>query len=200
MRVYRRLCVLGLVGFLVWAYGCAKTATVTQQAASTSTKPAERDECLRVGEIEFLDCMVRRPKCTFAHAVKAVTILMAAPQTARTFDQQYHFLLDHKVVRPAWKIERDQWIDRGTVSYMLYRAMGLRGGVNMTMFASWGLGERRYAYRELMYRKLAEPGTDYMYVSGPELVTMLGRVDDYMQKTGRYGQEDEVKLGEKGRQ
>lgn len=181
--------VVGLAG------GCAQTRN--DQPAATQPVVVAEDACLQVGEMDFLDCMVPRVKCTFAHAVRAVGIFIQGSDVGENFDQQYQFLLDRGVVRPAWKIEPDDWIDRGTISYMLYKAMGLKGGVNMVVFASWGLGDRRYAYRELRYRKLVEPGVDYNYVSGPELVTLLSKVDNYMQDTGRYGPDDEVELGDK---
>lgn len=67
----------------------------------------------------------------------------------------------------------------------------------MVLFGSWGLGERRYAYRELLYRNLVQEGVDYGYVSGPELIATLGKVDNFMLETGRYTPENEVQLGEK---
>jgi len=196
MRGYMPASLLLSIGLLILAGGCAGTTGLSQHPADQIAALAQ-DKAFGANEMDFLDYMVRRPKCTFAHAVKAVTIFLDGAQGAATYEQQYQFLVDRHVVRPQWNMLPLQWVDRGTIAYMLYQAMDLTGGVNMTLFGSWGLGDRRFAYREMRYRKLVEAGVDYNYVSGPELVTLLGKVDSYMRDTGRYGAEDKVKLGEK---
>jgi len=178
--------------------GCTRRTELAGQLADKPAAPAE-EKCLKAGEMDFLDCMAEQPKCTFAQAVRAVVILMNGSDVGTSHEQRCEYLLERGVIRSAWKISPDRWIDRGTLAFMFYKAIGLKGGVNMIVFGSWGLGDRRFAYRELVYRNLMERGVDYNYVSGPELVTALGKVDWYMQDTGRYTPAEKIELGEKPR-
>jgi len=190
-----RWALAGLV-LAIGAGGCSQM-NAANPAPVTQPATAQANPCETADELDFIDCMAGQAKCSFGQAVRAVAMFID-PQAAGTdFSQNYAFLAERGVVRPAWAICPEEWIDRGTLSYMLYQAMGLRGGVNMVLFGSWGLGERRYAYRELLYRNLVQEGVDYGYVSGPELIATLGKVDNLMLETGRYTPENEVQLGEK---
>ena len=191
-RYLRRLLTSAVVLSLV---GCSQSARLGHMA---STSPAPEDEaCLQAETLDFIDCMAGQPHCTFAQAVRGVAMSIHGTDPAKTFEGQYQFLLERGVVNPGWELGAGQQIDRGTLSYMLYKAMGLKGGVNMLVFGSWGLGDRRFAYRELLYRKLVEGDVDYALVSGPELISTLGKVDDFMSRSGRYAPGEKVQLGEK---
>lgn len=189
---YSHTVVLGLI-ILSFVVSCGRRAS----PFAATRASLDDDPALAADEMDFIEIMVTTPKCTVAHAVKAVAILVNDADVATTHQGRYRFLLDRDIIRPEWRLDPDQWIDRGTLSYMLCKAIGIRGGVNMILFGSNGLGDRRYAYRELRYRKLIQEGVDYNYVSGPELVTAIGKIDRYRQKTGRYALSEEVELGQK---
>jgi hypothetical protein len=57
------------------------------------------------------------------------------------------------------------------------------------MLGSWGLGDRRYALRELKFRRIIESGADYTPISGGELVGILHRADSYMALSGVHDAE-----------
>jgi hypothetical protein len=99
------------------------------------------------------------------------------------------------MLRPNWELTPDQWIDRGTLAYMFLKAAKMKGGVNMNVFGSLGLGDRRYAYREMLYYELMETGVDYCYVSGPELVTAIGKVNRFIQEHEEDSPADATNLG-----
>ena len=149
----------------------------------------ESVDCQSVDEMDFLDCMVRKPKCTVADAVRAIGIFVAGEDPGKNYDQRYEYLLERKIVRTAWKLNPDQWIDRGTLAYMMLKSADIKGGINMLLLGSNGLGDRRYAYREMMYLNLMQEGVDYNFVSGPELVTAIGKLDDYVRKHQKTPQE-----------
>lgn len=191
--------VAGLV-ILAAVVGCSQTAkpgpAATQPAAEVPavTTPGPG---MTAGGMDFMDVMARQAECTFADAVRGVAMVATGQDVPGGFEAQYRFLLDKGAVRPGWNIKPEQWVDQGTLAFMLYRAMALRGGVNMVVFASWGLGDRRYAFRELRYRGVLEHGSEVTYVTGPALVTALTKADEYMLKAGKYALEKPVELGEK---
>ncbi len=178
---------------------------------NTTTQPAKADfsssesgageniiakDCQHVAdELDFIDCMVHKPKCTVADAVRAVCMLEAGEDVGTNYQQRYEYLRERGIIRDSWHLVAEQWIDRGTLAYMLLKAAGIKGGINMFLFASWGLGDRRYAYREMLYHELMEEGVSYNYVSGPELITAIGNVDRYMQMIGKYSPQEEITLG-----
>ena len=156
----------------------------------------DKDDCRNVeDELDFIDCMVRQAKCTVADAVRAVCMLEAGEDIGKNYRERYEYLKERGIVRDAWHLKPDQWIDRGTLAYMLLKAAHIKGGINMFLFASWGLGDRRYAYREMLYRDLMEEGVSYNYVSGPELITAIGNVDRYMEQAGEYSPQEKLELG-----
>jgi hypothetical protein len=195
-----------IVGLIVLAIaGCAKskyTVTYTPQTLSTrSTQPAMTQpvdvDCQSVDEMDFLECMTRKTRCSFADAVRAVGLLMNGSDVGKTYEERYQYLLKIGVVREAWRLKPDQWVDRGTIAYMLLKAGKIQGGINLAIFGSLGFGDRHYAYREMLYHNLMEGGCDYQYISGPELVTAAGNVDRFGQEYGDYSATHETALGEK---
>jgi hypothetical protein len=168
---------------------------VTSTQDAVTTQAAEPD-CQGVDEMDFLDCMVKKTKCTVADAARATCMLATGGDVGKTYTDRYQYLLENKMVRPEWKLQPEQWVDRGTLAYMFLKAGGLKGGVNLLIFGSWGLGDRRYAYREMRYHELMDEGVDYCCVSGPEMVTALGKVDRFCQDRGKYSATEETNLGQ----
>ena len=183
---------------LIVSGACQQNAKFTdgQMAGDKGTARALSD-AREVPAEDFLDDLAGRTKCTVAHACRGIAMLIAGKDVASTFDARYQYLLERDIVRPAWNLHEDQWIDRGTLAYMLYKGLKIRGGVNMCLFASWGLGDRHYAYREMLYHQLIQAGVDYGYVTGPELLTALGKADRYMEDHGQYSLERKIQLGKK---
>jgi hypothetical protein len=163
----------------------------------TTTQSAEPLNGEFVDEMDFFDCMLKKPRCTVGEAIRAVCLFVNTTDPGKNFDERYEFLLQRQIVRPAWKLEHGQWVDRGTLAYMLAKAGGIKGGINLRLFGSMGLGDRRYAYREMIYYNLMESGCDYQYVTGPELITVTGNVDRFVQERGNYSAGRETQLGER---
>lgn len=79
--------------------------------------------------------------------------------------------LDAKgVTQSSWEIEADEPVTKGTLAYMLCRALGLKGGVMLRLIPC-----RRYAYREALNYGLMAKGSAREPLTGPEAVGILGR-------------------------
>lgn len=198
MKIIRIILLVGAM--LLVTGGCGDKRTGVKDASGppatrpASTMPASEFDGQAADPMDFFDGMVRKAKCSVADAVRAVVLLEHGEDVGTGFEDRYDFLVERDIVRPAWRLKADQWIDRGTLAFMLLRVARVPGGVNMSVFGSWGLGDRRYAYREMLYNDLMPPGCDYNYVSGPELITTLGKVDNYMAR-GKNSPAEETDLG-----
>ena len=52
-----------------------------------------------------------------------------------------------------------------------------------------GLGDRRYALRELIYREMIDEVVDYDYMTGAALFALMRKADALMEKKGLYESE-----------
>lgn len=127
---------------------------------------------------------------TVAEAYRAMLMLADGEDKPATFEQREETLVCRGIVRTAWELQRDDAIDRGSVAYMAMRIMEIKGGVNCQTLGRLGVGDRRYAVRELAYRDLMPLGFSYRFITGGELVDLMARADEYMAKHGRYEQKN----------
>lgn len=131
------------------------------------------------------------PLVTVAEAYRAM-VMLAEGENADTFESfaaREEYLLQNEVIRPEWKLQRDNAIDRGSVAYMVLQILKIRGGVNFNLYGRMGIADRRYAVRELAYVGIMEDRPPYLFITGPQLVDILGSADDYMAKHGLYSEE-----------
>jgi len=61
---------------------------------------------------------------------------------------------------------------KGTLAYMVCKALDLQGGVMMHL-----VPVRRYAYREAVVQNLMFRGSEWEPLTGPEVVAILGRAE-----------------------
>lgn len=167
-----------LLLLLVGLGGC--TATFRSEQADAGE---------RVDVDTFLhEHLQRQSMVTVAEAYRAMVILADGDDSYTNFDDRASSLEQRGIARKSWSLTRDACIDRGAVAYMACRVMQLKGGVNRIVFGELGLGERRYAVRELVYRDMLRPAPDYQYLTGGELVDLMAKCDRYMAEHGVYPQ------------
>ena len=56
----------------------------------------------------------------------------------------------------------------------------------MHLLGKAGLGDRRYALRELIYREMIDDAVDYQYMTGAGFFALLRTADALMEKKGLY--------------
>lgn len=153
-------------------------------------KPDQADCGEQVPVDAFLhEHLQAQPMVTVGEAYRAMILLADGDDTYNSFAAREEALLAIKAVRPEWKLERDQIIDRGTVAYMVAQIIKAPGGVNFNLLGRNGVGDRRYAVREMAYLDLMDTRPSYRYMTGAELVDLLGKADAYMAKHGLYDEE-----------
>jgi len=181
---------------IAFAAGCESTPSTTGGMAETRPAGVEsRVDPSALDDMSFLhDYLVKQPTVTVDDGYRAMLILADGRCDARTFEEREAALEQRGIARPAWKLQPGQKLDKGTVAYMACVIMKIRGGVNRVIFGSWGPGDRRYALRELVYREVMADSPAYRYITGAELVALLGKADAYMQKHHAYEAES-VEIG-----
>jgi hypothetical protein len=152
---------------------------------ATRTEQADRAEQLPA-DVFLHEHLANEPILTTAGAYRAVILLAEGDDPYETFEQREAALVERDMVRPEWGLVRDEPIDRGSVAYMICRVIQVRGGVNARLFGSLGAGDRRYAMRELVYLGFMPDTPPYRYMTGSEMIDLLGQADAYMADRGMY--------------
>ena len=169
----------GLVLAALVSAGCSQTLRPEQ---------ADRAEQLDVDAL-LHEHLQAEPMVTVAEAHRVLLLLADGEENYADFGARQAALEERGIARSAWGLRREACIDRGSVAYMMCRILEIRGGVNLALLGGLGVGDRRYAVRELVYRRMMEPGPHYGYLTGSELVDLVARADRYMAKRGMYDEE-----------
>lgn len=168
----------------------AVTVAALMGGCSQVMRPEQADQGEQVDSIRFLhQHLQEQPLVTVAEAYRAVLMLADGEDRLDSFAAREEDLLARKIIRPEWKLTRAAAIDRGSVAYMVCRVLQIRGGVNFRTLGALGIGDRRYAARELAYLDLMDRTPPYRYMSGAELVDLMAKADRYMMENGMYAEE-----------
>lgn len=108
--------------------------------------------------------------CTNDQACAMVLLLVDDQDDSKSFDARLSALQTKGLVEPGWSLVADDPVSKGTLGYMLYRALELDGGVMIQV-----LPLRRYGYREVVHAGLMLRGSEYEPLTGPEVVGIMGR-------------------------
>lgn len=123
---------------------------------------------------------------TVDEAYRAMLILADGEDLSSTFDARRQALESRGIANSIWDLQPENVIDSGSVACMVCRICRIDGGVNMRLFGKAGLGDRRYALRELIYREMIEDTVDYQYMTGPLLFALMRKADAHMEEKGLY--------------
>jgi hypothetical protein len=161
--------------WVVIAPGCAGP-----RKSAPTVNPAELPDDAFQGYLAAVDLV------TVDEAYRAMLILADGEDTCRTAEERRAKLEQRGITKGEWKLQPENVIDVGSVAYMVCQICQIRGGVNRTLLAPVGLGDRRYALRELVYRDMIGDSADYEYLRGAALVGLLGKADALMASKGLY--------------
>lgn len=139
-----------------------------------------------LSDVGFQAYLSEAPMVTVDEAYRAMLILADGEDNSANFDERKQKLESRGIARSAWGLQPENVIDTGSVAFMVCRICQIHGGINMNLFGSWGLGDRRYALRELVYREVMDEAVHYEYVSGPAMAAILRRADTLMEQRGLY--------------
>lgn len=187
---------LGRFNILRMTVACLGLALVAGGCTAPRTTKMEID-AKTLSDEGFLNYIANVPLVTVDEAYRAMLLLADGEETKETFEERRTELESRGIARAAWRLQPDNVIDMGSVAFMVCRICQIKGGINMHLFASWGLGDRRYALRELIFREMVDEAVEYQYVRGSDLFTLMRKADELMEKKGIYESEG-VDLSDEG--
>ncbi len=164
----------------------ALTAASVLAGCAAPAKPSGQINPAQLDDATFLAYLADQPLVSVDEAYRATLILADGEDTCTSHEQRREKLTQRGVLRPQWGLQPDQCIDKGSAAFMIAEVCGITGGLNRILLGSWGLGDRRYAYRELMDRGLITGGVDYQLITGGELTALLAKADEFMADRRMY--------------
>jgi hypothetical protein len=121
----------------------------------------------------YLRRVFEKDRAGYGDACRAVLSLVKDEHSDGGFEDLRKDLEARGIVDGAWDLAESSPLERGTLAYMLCKAFGIKGGVTMGVFGV----SRRYALRECVHLGLMPGGTVGQYLSGRELIDVLGNVE-----------------------
>ncbi len=173
------------VGWGLWGLLCVVLPGCHTTNPHATTQPAMP----RDGNAELILYISDQPYVTAEPAYRAVSVLAHGAAFDGDFEELAAALREAGLIGGGWRYAPDQCLDRAAIGFMICRACEIRTGLNWLLTS---LG--RYAWRELQYKAIAGPGSEFGLLSGGEFVGLLSRAEDYLQRTGK-GEVNRVKLG-----
>lgn len=149
-------------------------------------KSAPRVDPDTLSDEAFQAFLVEIDLVSVEEAYRAMLILADGEDTSTDFEGRRRKLEERGIAKAAWNLRSDQVVDAGSVAYMVCRICRITGGVNMNLLGGLGVGDRRYALRELVYRRMMEQTVDYEYLTGATLFALMRKADTLMEDKGLY--------------
>ena len=90
----------------------------------------------------------------------------------RTFDELRLDMLQLCLIPEKWNYCGDECLRRDLLAFMAAKYLGCRPGLLTGLFGM----TRRYAHREMQFRKIVAPGSPKTIVTGSELLSVVTRI------------------------
>ena len=132
-------------------------------------KPAHADTA-------FLRVLLEKKVASFADACRVMVILHTKNRETATFEQDVAHLRQAGILPTKWEVAADRPVDRGQLSCMLCKALGIKGGLTMRVLGP----TQRYAFQECVFLKLLPDGPQHEYLTGADLIAVVGLTEQYL--------------------
>jgi len=163
-----------LVAIIVTALGIGGCA---------ATRPQPRISPANLDGDAFLAWLADQPMVGAAEAYRAGLLLATGEDPGYDFADLAAKAFDAGIARQEWHLTADTAIDKSTAAYIVLAACRIPGGINLNLFGrALHLGDRRYAWRELVYQGLIRDGNPYGVITGGEFVALLSRADEWRER------------------
>lgn len=147
-------------------------------AGCAATRPAPQIDPAGLDSDAFLAWLADQPMVGAAEAYRAMLLLATQEDPGYDWDVLQREAFARRIARPEWKLGPDTAIDKATASYMAAQVLSLPGGINLNLFGrALHLGDRRYAFREVVREGLLHESYPYEVITGGEFVALISRAD-----------------------
>ncbi len=138
-------------------------------------KPAANQEPAKESRTAYLRRLYAKDRASYVDACRAILGVVKDEHSDAAFADLQKDLLARGIVLAEWELTEDSPLTKGTLSYMTFRALDLKGGLTIRLF---GLS-RRYALRECYQLALITRGSVDEYVTGRELIDVVTNAGIY---------------------
>jgi len=106
----------------------------------------------------------------------SVCLLLGVADKYTDFESQKKFLEKQGILpERLTNAKGDEALRKGIAAYMFCKALDIKGGAMMHVFAK----REKYALRELVFKELVADGPEQKIVHGRELLSILMRASEY---------------------
>ncbi len=182
MKTFFYLFLFGVL--VIFAAGCNQSAQMNRggdmskgnladssEAAALNSNENEDAEATDDGSAELAFKLAFKKWGTNAEACSMMLYLVECEDRGKTFEQKQQLLQSKGILPDDLDLSATEPVRKGTLALMLCRALDIKGGLFMRL-----VGGTRYAYREAVYLELMQGGSEREYLTGPEVVDIMGRV------------------------
>lgn len=130
----------------------------------------------------FLHYLAATPVVSVDEGMRAVLMLTDEGSRFPTYERRREELLRRSAIKPQWKLQADQVLDKGTLAHMLRVACQLPRSVNERLFSPLNLGDRRYALHSCVHAGLLGYSLPSEPVRGGELLSAMTAAEQYLSR------------------
>lgn len=130
------------------------------------------------GQTNFLRDLPDKGVATFEDGCRGIATLLKISLPDPSFEKLAQELLDRKIIRKKWMEKPTSSLTWGQISYMVYTALKIRGGVTITVIGP----TERYAYRECIDKGLMPMGNKAQFLTGADLMAILYKAEVYVRE------------------
>jgi len=163
------LAILTVSALLCTLTGCARTRVQNPQV--TDYPPGDS-----TAELDFWHGLPGSRAVSNDEGLHGVLLLFDGSDPTQSYDARVAALKERGWLSKGFDEPSDVAMQRGTLSYILVRAMDVKGGVMMHLTSRCS----RYANLELQRLGIMPGGSEFMVIDGLDYVGSMSKAQDYM--------------------
>ncbi len=136
-------------------------------------------------QMEFWHTLAEKKLVSNNEAFHALVLLYCGEDHAQDYGQRVARLVESNFLPASFDLPADHAVTRGTVGIVLSKMLKVRGGLLMQLFRPDGFSTQRYAVKEMVHLKLFPASSPHQIFTGPQLIEVIGRAEDYQLSVDR---------------
>jgi hypothetical protein len=129
-------------------------------------------------QLAFWHGLAARPVTSNDEAFHGLLVFLDGEDPASDYAGRVATLRSRGMLPGGFKQPAHQAVERGTLAVAIVKALKIKGGLFLHIFA----GNPRYAVRELQFMELYPPSSPRQTFSGTEFLGIIGKLEDYQRK------------------
>ena len=126
----------------------------------------------------YLRKLFKQPLASTWDAMRMVYKLTPETNTIRSMVEVAEYLQEQDIVPADWKTDTPQKLHMRELAILICNTLKIEGGINKHLFPR----TRRYALLELRYLNIMSQTVPDRYVTGAELIGIIGRASEFNKK------------------